>query len=170
MVGFFGFDTGQSDGKRRVQFPHRGIRKYLSTDAHDTFVLTKGFEDCIYAYPLDVWPSVQQEVEDMPVDDPDARHFRREFLHFATECQLDPQGRLVLPQPLAEHLGIREGAELVVKGNGNHVEVWGMHHWNSYLAERKAEGKYEERAARLFKEVRERKRASAEGGGHGARQ
>ena len=54
MSRFKGEETYSIDSKGRVNIPAK-MRKSMSPDAGDTFVLTRGFETCIYAYPMDEW-------------------------------------------------------------------------------------------------------------------
>jgi MraZ protein len=54
MSSFKGSYEYSVDNKGRVNIPAR-LRKYVSPEANDTFVITRGYDACLFVYPLDVW-------------------------------------------------------------------------------------------------------------------
>ncbi len=55
------------------------------------------------------------------------------FVYFfagATECTLDKQGRVNIPQPLREHGKIEK--DVIVIGVGTRVELWSETNWTTY--------------------------------------
>ncbi|MFV0240415.1 MAG: division/cell wall cluster transcriptional repressor MraZ, partial [Lacrimispora sphenoides] len=49
------------------------------------------------------------------------------FLAGATTCEVDKQGRILLPSVLREHAGIDKDAVLV--GVGSRIEIWSKDAW-----------------------------------------
>ena len=61
------------------------------------------------------------------------KKFSRFFLAGATSCEVDKQGRILLPQILRDFAGIEKEAVLV--GVGSRIEIWSRERWleaNSY--------------------------------------
>jgi MraZ protein len=63
----------------------------------------------------------------------DARAFTRFFFSGATECELDKQGRVMIPPNLRNHAQLEK--EAVVIGVSNRVEIWSRTVWEQYAAE-----------------------------------
>ncbi|MDR5675506.1 MAG: division/cell wall cluster transcriptional repressor MraZ [Armatimonadota bacterium] len=94
----------------------------------ERFVATRGFDGCVVLYPLLEWQRVEAKLAAEPLEN---RRLVRYLLGSAVECELDRQGRFLLPQPLREHAGIHRDA--VVVGLVNKVEVWSKERWHAYL-------------------------------------
>jgi MraZ protein len=134
MARFKGRSTNYVDGKGRLAIPAK-MRRVLTPDAQETFTATRGIEDCIYLYPLDVWER-KEEAEFDPLNqyaDDETRHFLRTIMMWAEDITLDKQGRVVLPAELRDLAAIDETA--VVIGVGDHLEVWDPDRLDKYFAE-----------------------------------
>ena len=57
-----------------------------------------------------------------------ARKFARFFVAGATQCELDKQGRILVPSTLREFAGLEK--DVVLTGNLNRIEVWSKEMWN----------------------------------------
>ena len=57
-----------------------------------------------------------------------ARTFTRFFIAGATNCELDKQGRILVPQTLREFAGLEK--DVVLTGNLNRIEVWSKEKWS----------------------------------------
>ena len=132
MAGFKGQAEYSVDVKGRIAIPAK-MRAALSPDAQGTFVLTKGFEKCIYAYPQDNWKLKEAEYSALNINNRDARHLVRMILMWAEEVSLDGQGRISLPKPLSEYAGIGEKALII--GAMDRIELWDPAAFENYLTE-----------------------------------
>ena len=94
------------DEKGRVNLPAK-LRKYVSPEANETFVLTRGFEKCLFVYPVDEWNKLEVNLRNLSSYDPEHRRFIRALLELASESQLDGQARLSIPQELREYASIQ---------------------------------------------------------------
>jgi MraZ protein len=121
MSSFKGSYTYSVDDKGRVNLPAK-LRKYVSPEVNDTFVLTRGFERCLFVYPVDEWNKLEQNLRNLSSYNQDHRRFVRALLELASESQLDAQGRLSLPQELREYANIR--SEVRVIGTLDKIELW----------------------------------------------
>ncbi|WP_128895119.1 division/cell wall cluster transcriptional repressor MraZ [Longirhabdus pacifica] len=113
------------DDKGRMIIPAK-FRDTLGS----TFVMTRGLDQCLFIYPNEEWKLLEQKLKQLPLMKSDARAFTRFFFSGATECELDKQGRVNIPNNLREHGTIQSNA--VVIGVSNRVEVWSKEIWNDY--------------------------------------
>jgi MraZ protein len=109
------------DNKGRINIPSR-LRKYISPEANDTFVVTRGYEQCLYVYPLDEWNKVEENIRQLSSTNPKHRFFMRTLLERATESQLDGQSRITIPKELLQFAGIEN--EVFIIGVLEHIEIW----------------------------------------------
>ena len=66
------------------------------------FIVTRGLDNCLFVYPMSEWSVLEQKLKSLPLMKSDARAFSRFFFSGATECVLDKQGRVNLPNNLCE--------------------------------------------------------------------
>lgn len=114
------------DSKGRVIIPAR-FRDALG----DTFVITKGFENCLSVYTNDEWEKVAQKLGELPSNQKNARRIQRIFLSGACPCEADKQGRFLIPPTLRTHANLDK--EVVIIGDYNKLEIWDINTWNSYI-------------------------------------
>jgi transcriptional regulator MraZ len=113
------------DSKNRMIVPSK-FREELG----NTFVLTKGLDGCIYAYPKSEWEILEKKLRALPLTSKDARAFVRFFFSGANEVSMDKQGRTLIPQNLLEYASIEK--EIVSIGVASRVEIWDKIKWNDY--------------------------------------
>lgn len=113
------------DAKGRVIIPAK-FREELG----DKFVLTRGLDNCLFVYSLAEWSNIEMKLKSLPLNRKDARAFTRFFLAGATECEIDKQGRVLIPTNLREYAKINK--EVVIIGVSSRVEIWSKEVWNDY--------------------------------------
>lgn len=113
------------DSKGRIIIPAR-FREELGSK----FVLTKGLDHCLFIYPAQEWAIFREKLKTVPLSSKEGRAFTRYFFSSAVECDMDKQGRLVIPSVLREHAKIDK--ELVTIGVNERVEVWSKAEWDDY--------------------------------------
>lgn len=116
------------DEKGRLIIPSR-----LRDGLGDKFIVTRGLDLCLFAYPLDEWSLMEQKLKQLPITRGDARAFMRLFFSGAVEVELDKQGRVLLPANLREYS--RLDREVVIIGVSSRVEVWSKAVWKEYSSE-----------------------------------
>ncbi len=129
MSSFKGSYNYSVDNKGRLNLPAK-LRKYVSPEANDTFVLTRGFEKCLYVYPLDEWNKLEEHLRKLSSYNAEHRQFMREILELAQESQLDSQSRLMIPQDLREYADIQN--EVRILGTLDKIEVWNPKVYEEY--------------------------------------
>jgi MraZ protein len=129
MSSFKGSYEYSVDNKGRINIPAR-LRRYVSLDANDTFVVTRGYEQCLFVYPLDEWNTLEQSIRELSTTNPKHRFFMRTLLERATECQLDGQSRITIPKELLQFAGIEN--EVLILGVLERIEVWNPSVYREY--------------------------------------
>lgn len=113
------------DSKNRMIIPSK-FREELG----ETFVLTKGLDGCLYAYPMSEWKILEEKLKKLPLTSKDARAFVRFFFSGANEIDVDKQGRALIPQNLLEYGHIKK--EIVSIGVSTRFELWSKEKWEEY--------------------------------------
>ena len=111
------------DAKGRLIIPAR-FRELLGEE----FILTKGLDGCLSIYPMDAWEAFETKPRALPLTNKNARTFTRFFVAGATNCELDRQGRILVPQTLREFAGLEK--EVVLTGNLDRIEIWSKEKWS----------------------------------------
>jgi len=146
MSSFKGSYMYAVDEKGRVNLPAK-LRKYVSPDANDTFVITRGFEKCLFLYPVDEWNKLEENLRNLSSYDPEHRRFIRTLLELASESQLDGQARLSIPQELREYANIQDQVRVI--GTLDKIELWNPTVYEEYKNGQPES--YENIAARVMK-------------------
>ncbi len=110
------------DTKGRVAVPAK-FRPQLETG----LVVTRGFEHCLFVYPMDEWQALSQRVSALSVGQAEARQLRRLLFASAFDTELDNQGRILVPAPLRDYAGIGDAA--VIAGMNTYFEIWSKDAW-----------------------------------------
>jgi MraZ protein len=74
--------------------------------------------------------NLEEKIKTLPLTNKDARAFIRFFFAGAVECEIDKQGRTLIPPMLREYAGLNK--DLVIIGVSNRVEVWSQEKWDNY--------------------------------------
>ncbi|NMB24332.1 MAG: division/cell wall cluster transcriptional repressor MraZ [Firmicutes bacterium] len=128
------------DAKGRLIIPAR-FREQLG----ERFVVTRGLDHCLFVYPIEEWAILEEKLKSLPLTQGDARRFVRFLFSGASECELDKQGRINIPNNLREYACLDRDA--VVIGVSNRVEIWAHELWQTYVEE--ASASYEEIAEKI---------------------
>ena len=117
------------DDKGRLIIP--SIPSKFRTELGDKFVITRGIENCLFAYPIERWETIVHKLESLPFTKKDARNFTRFFLSGATVAEFDKQGRINITSPLITYAGIQK--DCVVIGTGDRLEIWAKDAWENFF-------------------------------------
>lgn len=122
---FYGEFQHTIDPKGRVIIPS-GFRKELGVK----FMITKGLEGCLFIFSEVQWNSLVSKLETLPLSNSNARAFNRFFFSTASECEMDGNYRILVPQALRAHAGLEKDISII--GVGTRVEVWSKDRWENY--------------------------------------
>lgn len=139
---FMGEYSHSIDAKGRLIMPAK-FREQLG----DEFIVTKSPDKCLYIYANDDWRVFEEKLATLPITNKETRQFVRFFLAGATDCEVDKQGRFLLPAVLREYAGLDK--EVILAGASKKIEIWNK---DRYLADQKEyEDNIDEIAANMEK-------------------
>ena len=121
---FMGEYNHTIDAKGRLIIPSK-FRELLGEE----FGLTKGLDGCLFIYPMNEWEAFELKLKTLPLTDKNARAFSRFFVTGATMCELDKQGRILVPFTLREFAGLEK--DVVLAGNLSRIEIWSKEKWSA---------------------------------------
>ncbi|HEY6170878.1 MAG TPA: division/cell wall cluster transcriptional repressor MraZ [Candidatus Kapabacteria bacterium] len=130
MSSFKGSDIYAVDAKGRVSIPAK-MRRNISPEARSTFVVTRGIEKCLYAYPLDEWKNLEESISRLNQTVDKDRFYARMLMQWSEELTMDTQYRLLVPHGLLEFAEIKK--EVYFVGVLDHIEMWHPANFKKYL-------------------------------------
>jgi MraZ protein len=117
------------DHKGRVIIPAK-FRKKLKGGPP---ILTRGFERCLFFYAPEEWENLVDKLKKIPLFKREAQRIKRTFIASAVECELDVQGRILIPPHLQKYAKIVK--EVAIIGVDERIEIWEIKTWQKYLKE-----------------------------------
>jgi MraZ protein len=123
---FFGEYQINFSGSGRLLLPKK-VRELLKGN---TFILTKGFGNCLSGYDKDDWEKRATELLNPSLLQPTDMDNRRYVFSSLVYLEIDEQGRFVVPKNLLEYGQLRDKVAII--GVGDHFEIWDMDKWESY--------------------------------------
>lgn len=135
---FIGEYSHTLDAKGRLIIPSK-----FREELHTSFILTRGLDGCLTIYSLKQWEKIFEEINKLPDTKKNTRMYVRVLTSNATECSLDGQGRILIPDNLLKAVSIEKDCKVV--GANDHIEIWNEDAWK----------KYYEDAAKNFEDVAE---------------
>ena len=120
-ISFTGEYYNTLDSKSRLSIPAK-FRKALNPINDRTFVLTRGFDNCLLLYPVSEWSKVEEQLSFLSSMKGRHRNFIRSIVRHASYLQYDSQGRIIIPENLCEYAKIDK--EVAVIGAIKKIELW----------------------------------------------
>lgn len=124
MASLIGEFNHTIDSKGRLSIPSK-FRNVLG----DTFVISKGVDDCLVIYSQEEWDAFQEKLRALPTLDDSARELRRFFGSGSAYVELDPHGRILVPSILQAYAGLSREVTIVGTMDGK-AEIWDTAKWN----------------------------------------
>ena len=115
------------DAKGRLAIPTR-YRDRLDSRSNGQLVVTVDKDYCLLLYPYPDWEEIERKLIRLPSLNKQARRLQRLMVGYATELELDGNGRILLSRELREFAEIERQAILI--GQGNKFELWNDEIWN----------------------------------------
>lgn len=122
---FMGEYHQKIDDKGRLTIPSK-----LRYELGESFIVTRGLDNCLFIYPKEEWNQVISKYKELP-NTKDARNFMRFFLSGATEVNFDKQGRINIPMPLIKYSDLLK--DCIVIGVNERLEIWSKEKWDSFI-------------------------------------
>ncbi len=117
---FGGTYTPKMDDKGRFFVPAKFL-EYMNADGG--CFITMGFDGCLWMFCKAEWNKIAAHLENnLSSLKKKERRLIRFLLGNSKECELDKQGRILIPQDLRRNAGITDS--LIAIGVGNKIELW----------------------------------------------
>ena len=130
---FRGISSINLDDKGRLTIPTR-YREELQECCENQLIVTvavnercTGEEGCLWLYPLPEWERLEKTINQLPTLNKMAGKLRRFVIGNASECEMDKQGRLLLPEKLRTFAA--KDKKVVLLGQLNKFELWNEPAW-----------------------------------------
>lgn len=111
------------DTKGRLFIPAK-----LREELGDSFVVTKGLDQCLFLYPQKAWDELEENIRQLPMSK--SRNLQRFFLSSAADVTVDKQGRIVVPPVLREYAQLDHDVTII--GVLERAEIWDREAWDAY--------------------------------------
>ncbi len=109
------------DEKSRLRLPAK-FRRDLPETQGNTYYVTSDDGLCAQIYPISVWEQMAKKLQEHPRMDPAKQKLQRITSYYGLVTQMDPQGRILIPQLLRDDA--RMSGDVMVIGKTDHLEVW----------------------------------------------
>ena len=120
-MSFTGEFYNTIDQKNRLSIPAK-YRNLLNPINDRTFVLCKGFDACLFLYPIEEWKIVEEQLSSLSSIKDRHRNFIRNIVRHANYVRYDSQGRIAMPDLLLNYANIKK--EVLVIGMLRKIELW----------------------------------------------
>ena len=120
-MSFTGEYNNSLDQKNRLSVPAK-FRKSLNPINDKTFVVCKGFDTCLFLYPVEEWKIVEEQLMSLSSIKDTNRNFIRNIVRHANYVKYDGQGRIAMPEILLQYSNINK--EVLVIGMLKKIELW----------------------------------------------
>ena len=105
------------------------FRDVLAAAGDARLVLTPSpFDACLHLFPMKAWEEFEAKIAALPQFEPNVIKLRRLYVSAAVECEVDKQGRVLVPNSLREHASLQK--DVLWAGMGQMVELWAREKWN----------------------------------------
>lgn len=122
---FIGEYQATIDDKGRVSIPVK-FRGQLKSKV----VVTRGLDNSLFLYTTEEWKKLAEKLASLPISTANTRAFSRLMLAGAMDCEIDKQGRIILPAYLKTFAKIAK--KVVLAGLYNRIEIWSEDLWQAY--------------------------------------
>lgn len=139
---FRGASAVNLDSKGRVAIPTRYRAEILDNSQGQMVCTVDIRQPCLLLYPLKEWEVIEQKLLALSNFEQKQRSLQRVMLGYATECELDSAGRILISAPLRQHAKLEKGLMLV--GQLNKFEIWSEAEWHTQIEKDMALGASEE--------------------------
>lgn len=129
QVAFRGRHQHSLDEKGRLSIPSK-FRETIAQE-HDGKLIITNFPLCLVGYTPDQWSLIESRTSMLSNVKSNIQSFLRYFYSGATECELDRQGRILIPPSLREAVDLDR--QVVVAGMLNRIEIWSQGRWDEEM-------------------------------------
>lgn len=124
---FRGVQHINMDAKGRMAIPAKQREVLLSKFDGQMVATIDTQTQCLLIYPLPFWEDLEKRIAELPSMNTAARQFQRLVIGYASDLELDSNGRVLLPASLREYAGLEK--KLVLVGQVDKLELWSEKLW-----------------------------------------
>jgi MraZ protein len=117
------------DDKGRIILPSR-LREAIAEQSAGKLVITS-FTGYLLTFPYGEWEILEQKISQQSLLKKQVRAFQRDFMSGAVDCNVDSQGRVLIPPSLREYAGLEK--DIVLAGMVRTIEIWSRERWEEEL-------------------------------------
>ena len=117
--------THTIDDKNRLSLPAK-FRQEMGKKV----VLTPGLDNCLFVFTFKEWGKIEGRLTQSSLLQADNRSFNRFMFAGAIEAQVDPIGRILIPDFLRERANLKN--RVVIIGVSSRLEIWNEKTWSEY--------------------------------------
>lgn len=140
MASFLGkyYYTLDPKGRIIIPAPLRDIifKKYNNSKL---YITNAAFDKCLHIYPLEEWSKLEEKIKSMPKMEEAVNYFLRRVIASVVECDIDKQGRILIPYEHRQDAGIN--SEAVIVGQLEKIEIWDRAEWDSVTDPKKVDAR-----------------------------
>ena len=126
---FRGVSPINMDAKGRLAIPSR-YRDALNELSAGRLVANIHLrKPCLVLYPLPVWDDLQAELQELSTLKPETGSLKRMMLAYASDLEMDANGRILIQAELREHAQLAK--KIVLAGQGRNLEIWSEQLWQA---------------------------------------
>lgn len=117
------------DPKKRVSIPS----KWRGDFANDKLIITTGLDTSLFIFSELEWKNIATQLASSGFLDADTRQFSRFMLANAYEVSIDSHGRILVPEPLAQHAKLKN--DVTLSGVYSRAELWDTNTYEKVMKE-----------------------------------
>lgn len=110
------------DAKGRVFIPAKWRETLGEVLVLTQGILPAGQRPCLFGMSQPEWEAFSEKLARLPITDISGQSVRRRLYSVAAACEVDKQGRILIPTALRTVAALDKGATLI--GVGNRIEIW----------------------------------------------
>lgn len=119
------------DGKRRLAIPKR-VKEELVNKEFTQIYIAQGSELSLLLFSEKGFEQQAQRLKEYSKNGPEAAQYLRLYYSRAEKVEVDAQGRVCIPERLAELASLEAKQEVVLIGVQDHAEIWSIERWSAY--------------------------------------
>ena len=131
MILFKGSEIFSLDNKGRIGIPAK-MYKSIPAEAENTFIVSRGLDQCINAYPRNIWiENVEPKYDFLDQHDPSHRIMLRQMLEWHKEIIIDGYQKILIPKEYLDFAKIESKVKII--GVADHLELWNPDIYDQYI-------------------------------------
>ncbi|MDI9526485.1 MAG: division/cell wall cluster transcriptional repressor MraZ [Pseudomonadota bacterium] len=129
---FKGHYINSINEKGRLSIPSK-FRDVLSQWNTDHLIITKSLDKCLMAFAFEDWEKMERKASSLSAVRKADIIFKRHVMGSAEECQIDSQGRILIPASLRDYADLKK--KCLIVGIVDRFEIWDIEIYDAYMKE-----------------------------------